>query len=87
MIALGASAVNVFRKISSVSETRHSSVFFVPGVQNIYSRSVENGITLLLVQSLSNNLQLSSCSVRPPFLKLSNPPQSFIATVTATSVI
>lgn len=40
IIALGASAVNIFRKISSVSETRHSSVFFVPGVQSIYSRSV-----------------------------------------------
>lgn len=87
IVALGETAVNIFRKIGAASDTRHYSLYQISNPQTIYSRLVADGFTILLLQNPGVNLAVSSCRVKAPFLKLTTPKSNTPTTVTATSVL
>lgn len=87
IVALGDSTINMFRKLSSTSDSRHYSLYEAQNAVNIYPRLIAEGFTFLLLQYASGNLIISSCRVRAPFLKLITPRGSIPTTVTATSVL
>lgn len=85
VVALGESAINIFRRGSAGS--RHYSLYQLATAQMVYSRLIAEGFTLLLIQNVGINLQISSCRVRAPFLKLATPRSSVNTTVTASSLL
>lgn len=87
IVALGETAVNIFRKIGTTSDTRHYSLYQISNPQTIYSRLAADGFTILLLQNPGINLSVSSCRVKAPFLKLTTPKSNTPTTVTATSVL
>ena len=88
IVALGESAVNIFRKAGSLSiDTRHYSLYSISNPHRIYSRLNTNGLNVLLLQNNGLNMQVSSCKIRLPFLRLSTPRISILTTVTATSLL
>ncbi len=88
VVALGDTALNIFRKGAAVAaDTRHYSLYLVTNPQTIYSRLNNNGLNILLLQNPGLNLQLSSCKIRLPFLRLTTPKISILTTVTATSLV
>ena len=88
IVALGDSAVNIFRKVGALAtDTRHYSLYSVNNAHSIYSRLNTNGLTVLLIQNLGLNMQVSSCKIRLPYLRLATPRISILTTVTATSLL
>jgi hypothetical protein len=87
IVALGESALNIFRKIGSSSDTRHYSLYLLKDSQAVYTRLISDGFTILLILNSGNTLQVSSCRVRAPFLKLVTPKGNTPTIVTATSLL
>lgn len=87
IVALGDTAINIFRRSGSSSDSRHYSLYQVTNAQMIYTRLISEGLTILLLQNIGNFLQVSSCRIRAPTLKLATPRGSIATTVTATSVL
>jgi hypothetical protein len=86
-VALGETTVNIFRRPAASADSRHYSLYPAANAQMIYSRLIVDGFTVLLLQYAGGMLQVSSCRVRAPFLKLATPRSSMPATVTATSLL
>lgn len=85
IVALGDTAINIFRRTGAASDTRRYNIYQAPNAHMVYTRLISEAFTVLLLQSAGNNLQISSCRIRSPTLKLTTPRNSVQTTVTSTS--
>jgi hypothetical protein len=50
IVALGDTTINIFRRASTSSDSRHYTLYPAVNAQMIYNRLIANGFTVLLVQ-------------------------------------
>lgn len=87
IVALGDSAINIFRSNGAVADSKRYSIYGTANAVMIYTRLISEAFTVLLIQNAGNNLQISSCRIRAPTLKLATPRANVQTTVTSTSIL